>query len=375
MRVIICPDKFKGSLPAKEVCRAVAEGVLQVYPGAEVHSFPMADGGEGTCALLTEWHAGKQVEVTVNGPLFTPVVARYGLSGDGHTAFIEMAEASGLTLLSPGDRNPLVTSTYGTGELIADAVKHGARNIILGLGGSATNDAGIGMASALGYIFCDASGEPLKPIGENLIHLHHIRTEQVNQDLRNVSFTALCDVTNPLHGPEGAAYVYGPQKGAGSPALAILDGGLRNFRRVVHKYLKTSVDFPGAGAAGGLGAGAKVFLSATIQHGVTYLMQSWRFPEQIRRADLIITGEGKIDQQTFSGKVVSEVASLASREGKVVIAVCGKCDMPVDKIRSKGIYAIISLVDDNTTEQSAMKEASLLITRKVSAELRRLSNL
>ena len=168
MRVIICPDKFKGSLSANEVCRAVAEGVLQVYPGAEVHSFPMADGGEGTCALLTEWHAGKQMELTVNGPLFTPVVARYGLSGDGHTAFIEMAEASGLTLLSPGERNPLVTSTYGTGELIADAVKHGVRNIILGLGGSATNDAGIGMASALGYIFCDASGERLKPIGENL---------------------------------------------------------------------------------------------------------------------------------------------------------------------------------------------------------------
>ena len=375
MRVIVCPDKFKGSLPASEVCRAIAEGVLRVYPSAEVHSYPMADGGEGTCALLTEWHQGTHLAVTVHGPLFKPLTARYGISRDGHTAFIEMAEASGLTLLSPEERNPLLTSTYGTGELIAHAVKQNVRSIILGLGGSATNDAGIGMASALGYIFCDVSGQPLKPIGENLIHIHHIRRDSVNPELKNVEFTALCDVTNPLYGPEGAAFVYGPQKGAGRSALELLDGGLRNFRRVVHKYLKTSVDFPGAGAAGGLGAGAKVFLSANIQRGVLYVMQSWRLAEKIRKADLVITGEGKIDQQTFSGKVVSEVALLAKQEGKPVIAVCGKCEIAAQEVRSTGLCGVIRLVDADTTEESAMKEASSHITQKVAAQLRSLTNL
>lgn len=375
MKVIVCPDKFKGSLPANEVCRAMAAGVLEVYPSAEVSCFPMADGGEGTCALLTEWHEGKQIEVTVHGPLFNPVVARYGISRDGQTAFIEMAEASGLTLLPPNERNPLLTSTFGTGELIADALKRNVRHVILGLGGSATNDAGIGMASALGYSFCDASGETLKATGENLIHIHRIRTEGVNPALKDVSFTALCDVTNPLYGPNGAAFVYGPQKGGDRSELQLLDAGLRNFRRVVHKYLKTSVDFPGAGAAGGLGAGAKVFLSATIQRGVMYIINSWRLPEKLRDADLIITGEGKIDDQTFSGKVVSEVVGLAAREGKPVIAVCGKCEIAEHDTRSRGIHSVISLIDDHTSEQSAMNDASSLITKKVSAELRRLPNL
>jgi len=375
VRVIVCPDKFKGSLPATEVCRAIAEGVRRVHPSAEVQSYPMADGGEGTCELLTEWHGGKQLEVKVHGPLFKPLTAQYGISQDGRTAFIETAQASGLTLLSPEERNPLLTSTYGTGELIADAIERNVRNIILGLGGSATNDAGIGMASALGYVFCDVSGQPLKPVGENLIHIHHIKREGVNPQLKNVEFTALCDVTNQLYGPEGAAYVYGPQKGAGRSAIELLDGGLRNFRRVVHKYLKISVDFPGAGAAGGLGAGAKVFLSANIQRGVFYLMQSWRLAEKIRKADLVITGEGKIDQQTFSGKVVSEVARVAKEEGKSVIAVCGKSDIAAQELRSKGVHSLITLVDGDITEESAMKQASTHVTEKVAAELRRLSNL
>lgn len=375
VKVIVCPDKFKGSLRAIEVCRAMAEGVLQVYPSADVQCFPMADGGEGTCALLTEWHEGKEIDVTVHGPLFKPVVARYGLSGDGHTAFIEMAQASGLTLLSPNERNPLLTSSFGTGELIADALKRNVKEIILGLGGSATNDAGIGMAAALGFAFCDASGETLKATGEDLIHIRHVRTDRVNQGVKDVSFIALCDVTNPLYGPDGAAFVYGPQKGGDRSQLELLDAGLRNFRRVVHKYLKISVDFPGAGAAGGLGAGSRAFLSATIQRGVTYVINSWGLPEKMRDADLIITGEGKVDHQTFSGKVVSEIASLASREGKTVIAVCGKCDVPQTETRSRGIHSVISLVDQNTSEQSAMNDASSLITQKVSAELRRLANL
>ena len=370
MTILICPDKFKGSLNAKEVCIAVAAGLLQVDPQAVVQSVPLADGGEGTCDLLTEWYQGSNIELEVHGPLFSPVTARYGISREGDTAFIEMAVASGLTLIKPEERNPLITTSLGTGEMIADALNRKIKKIILGIGGSATNDAGIGMASALGYTFCDADGEILKPTGENLIHLHHINITALNPSWKDVQIIALCDVTNPLYGPEGAAYVYGPQKGADKAAVELLDAGLRNFRRVVHKYLKRSVDFPGAGAAGGLGAGAKVFLNASMQKGVTYIIQNTLLIEKINNADLIITGEGKIDSQTFSGKVVSEVVRLARDAGKPVIAICGKCEVSDEETASFGLKKVISLVDDETTQESAIQDASALIARKISEEFK-----
>ena len=368
MNVLICPDKFKGSLTAKEVCDAVALGFLQGRPDARLQFMPLADGGEGTCELLTEWHHGRKIELQVHGPLFDPVMAHYGISDDGQTAFIEMAVASGLTLLKPEDRDPLLATSLGTGELIAHALAQNVKSIVVGLGGSATNDAGIGMASALGYQFCDADGEILKPVGENLIHIHHIKTEGVNPMLRNVSVTALCDVTNPLYGPEGAAHVYGPQKGGTMSAIELLDAGLRNFRRVVHRYLKNSVDFPGAGAAGGLGAGCKVFLNAAIEKGVHYMVRHTGLIEKIDKSDLIITGEGKIDGQTFSGKVVSEVIRLAQQAGKPVIAVCGACEVPDGEIKAYGILKVISLVGDGVGIESAMKDASARLTSKVFAE-------
>jgi glycerate kinase len=365
VKILICPDKFKGSLDARGVCHSIAKGIRELYPTAEIETVPLADGGEGTCHLLTEWSDGKILRRQVHGPLFEQLTAGYGISGDGQTAFVEMAEASGLMLLRPEQRNPLLTTTLGTGELIADALDQGVMNIILGIGGSATNDAGIGMASALGFDFVDASGESLKPIGENLIHLRHIRTDRIHPRLKAVNVIALCDVTNPLYGPQGAAVVYGPQKGADPFAVDLLDAGLRNFRRVVHKYLRISVDFPGAGAAGGLGAGARVFLNASMEKGINYMMRSMGVKEKIQAADLIITGEGKIDNQTFSGKVVSEIATLANREHKPVIAICGISELTPTEAKSSGVSRIISLVNEKTSRESAIANASELISRRI----------
>lgn len=367
MKIIVCPDKFKGSLNASEVCSAIKEGLLRADANAHVECYPMADGGEGTCALLTELHQGRVINAEVMGPLFSPVAAQYGISGDGETAFIEIAEASGLTLLTPEQRNPLLTTTFGTGELIADAIRRKVKTIVLGLGGSATNDAGIGMAAALGYSFRDASGDPLQPVGENLIHVHHVKLQNVNPGLKDISVVALCDVTNPLSGPEGAAFVYGPQKGGTEKQLQLLDAGLKNFRRIARKQFNTSVDFPGAGAAGGLGAGAKVFLGARVKRGVKYLLENSDLAAKIRDADVVITGEGKIDEQTFSGKVISEVVNLAAAEGKPVVAVCGKSDIAPETIRSKGIQTLVALVDEVTTEQSAVENARTHITEKIAS--------
>lgn len=371
MTILIAPDKFKGSLSAKEVCRAIAGGLSGLKPPAIIQSVPLADGGEGTCDLLTEWANGTFVEVTVPGPLFSPVSARYGISKDGDTAFIEMAVASGLTLLKSEQRNPLLTTTLGTGELIRDAIKRNVKKIILGLGGSATIDAGTGMAAALGYGFSDATGDPLAPTGENLIHIRAISTEKVPAALNDIEFIALCDVTNPLFGPDGAAYVYGPQKGAGPQALELLDAGLRNFRRMAHNQLKkNSVDFPGAGAAGGLGAGAKVFLGAKVARGVTYIMETAHLEEKIQQADLVITGEGKIDSQTFCGKVVSEVAAMAIKAGKPVVAVCGRCELPKEELQSHGIRNVIALVDEETSAESATVNAAALISARIREEFK-----
>lgn len=375
MNILICPDKFKGSLDAREVCSAVASGFASVARDAHIRSVPLADGGEGTCDLLTEWHDGNRIQVEVHGPLFAPITAHYGLSKDGKTAFIEMAVASGLTLIAPAQRNPLLTTTLGTGEMIADAMRRGAKKIILGIGGSATNDAGIGMATALGYTFHDASGEVLKPTGDNLIHIRSIDTSSVNPLLTGVSVTALCDVTNPLFGPDGAAHVYGPQKGAGPQEVQLLDGGLQNFRRVVHKSLKRSVDFPGAGAAGGLGAGAKAFLNAAMEKGVNYFIKSTQLEEHVRQADLIITGEGKIDSQTFSGKVVSEVIRIARKEGKTVVAICGKCDLSDTQINDYGVSKVIALVTEGTTSESAIQHAAEHIKRRIMEEYDHIMNL
>ncbi|HZY78102.1 MAG TPA: glycerate kinase [Cyclobacteriaceae bacterium] len=361
MNILICPDKFKGSLTAPEVCDAVAEGLLKKYPGATIIKLPLADGGEGTATILTHYFNGKILKAKVHGPLFEPIEAEYG-TDNGTTAFIEMASASGFQLINKDKRDPLHTTTFGTGELIRHAIDNGATKIILGIGGSSTNDAGIGMAEALGYKFFDSDRNQLKPTGENLVHIHHI---EVPEGIRDLEVTALCDVNNPLYGPNGAAHVYGPQKGATPGAVELLDRGLVNFERVAKKTFGKSADFAGAGAGGGIAGGASVFFNLTVRSGIQYVMETLQVLEKIRAADLVITGEGKIDRQTLAGKVVASVARQAVQFNKKLVAICGVCELRKNELEKIGVSEIISLTDPFTSGDEAMKNARDLIVQKV----------
>jgi glycerate kinase len=368
MKVLIAPDKFKGSLTAIQACEAIRDGVLLKYPGAEVHLVPLADGGEGTCELLTLHTGGQMITEHVAGPRFEKVQATYGLSDDGRTAFIDSAKASGLVLLPNEKRDPRLTTTLGTGELIANALSHGASIIVLGIGGTATNDAGIGMAATLGYKFLDASNRMLEPVGKNLRLISAIDPSGALKLLQRATFVALCDVNNPLYGPRGAAFTYAPQKGASPEVVDELDLGLRNFEAVVMNSLQLAADFPGAGAGGGLASGAKVFLNASIRRGMDYIMDVTHLEEKIRRSDLVITGEGKIDTQTLSGKVVGTVSAVAQRAGKTVVAVCGVCELREIELSKMGISRVITLTDPFTDADQAMRNAGEIVRRRVAEE-------
>lgn len=368
MNILIAPDKFKGTLDAKEVCHAIADGLQARYPDAHIIQVPMADGGEGTCELLTEYFNGRTVEVEVTGPSFEKISSGYGLSADGRTAFIEMARASGLQLVQPGARNPLFTTTLGTGELIRHAIDQGVSNILMGIGGSATNDAGMGMLQALGVQFLDEHKAPLKPIGANLEKVQFIVTN-LHPRLKEVTFTAICDVDNPLHGPRGAAYTYAPQKGASEEAVGQLDRGLRHFEKIVTAATGISIDFPGSGAGGGLPGGARAFFNISFQRGMDYIIRATGLETKAQQADVIITGEGKIDQQTLAGKVVMEVGKLGMKHGKRVVAVAGKCELPPSELRKVGISEVIDLTA-HFSPQQAMEQAFELIRKLVGAKIR-----
>jgi len=370
MKVLLAPDKFKGSLSAAEVCNAIARGLQRINPSITIISMPMADGGEGTYELLTKNSKGSIVTCRVSDPLFRKINASYGISGDGSSGFIEMASASGLQLLKPEERNPLNTTTYGTGELIADAIKQGVKKIVLAIGGSATNDAGIGMAAALGMKFIDADRKTLDPIGKNLIHLHSIIDDNFLLNQKSIEVIVLCDVDNELFGAQGAAYVYGAQKGADDHAIQLLDSGLRNFASVVEGQMKLNLDFPGAGAAGGLGAGAKVFLKAAFYRGVEYLLNVMRLEDEIKLVDLVITGEGKMDTQTLSGKVVMGVTQLANKHHKPVIALAGMNELSDEQLHELGVQKVIALVNEKTSPAEAMANASGLISNRLYENLK-----
>lgn len=363
--ILIAPDKFKGSLSAQGVCDAIGKGLRTLNPLLHLRLLPMADGGEGTAALLTEHTNGSWIECTVHDPLFRKVKAGYGISGDGQTAFLEMASASGLHLLTSAEQNPLKTSTLGTGELIVSALQHRVKKIVLAIGGSATNDAGMGMAHALGYRFYDRQKKELIPIGESLEQLTSIDQAQINNRLLQTEFVVLCDVTNPLYGEQGAARVFAPQKGASEGDVARLDSGLQNFARVVETQLKVSTNFAGAGAAGGLGAGANVFLNASLKRGIEYVMEVLAVDAAIRQADLIITGEGKLDSQTLSGKVIAGITAMAKRYNKPVIAVVGKNELTETEWSNTGLDQVISLVDDTTPVEAAMRNPRELIQKRI----------
>jgi glycerate 2-kinase len=369
MTILIAPDKFKGSLSAQEVCNAIREGLLSVDSALQIITLPLADGGEGTCELLTSYSGGTHVNLRVRDPLFREIDSGYGISKDGRIAFLEMAKASGLQLLKEDERNPLINSTVGTGDLILHALNRGVEHIIMGVGGSATTDAGMGMAAALGVIFYSASGEKLEPIGKNLKHIHSIDVSGAHPRLRQVAFTIFCDVDNPLHGPRGAAYVFSPQKGADQQMVYELDEGLRHYEKVLEKTVNTKVNFAGAGAGGGLPASIKGLANVTVRPGMDFIIEFTRLEEQVRGADIIITGEGKVDEQTLSGKVVKGIADLSGKYKKALFIIAGKNELSKENLRNLGAIRVVSLVDQHISEQEAMKHAFRLIKQRTKEEI------
>lgn len=350
MKILLTPDKFRGSLDAPKVCQAMAEGIAMVSTDIEAISLPMADGGEGTLDLLLWYTGGQKKTATVQDPLGRLIEAEYGISADGKTAFIEMATASGLSLLKNEERNPLLTSTFGTGQLIKTVIEAGVKHIIMGIGGSATTDAGIGMAKALGWQFLDADDREIEAIGGNLSLIKKILPSPLASVLPTIQVA--CDVTNPLYGINGAAHVYGPQKGANAAAVAILDKGLQDFAQVTG-LSEAIVDSPGFGAAGGLGFGSVFFLNASLKEGVKLLMDFCGFDKHLPNVDLIITGEGKIDSQTLQGKLIKGITSKA---GEIpVAAICGTLDATPKQMQEIGIAYAGSILNKPQTLADALK--------------------
>jgi glycerate kinase len=365
MRVLIACDSFKDALAADHVCHAIAKGLLRAHPDAKVTQMPLSDGGEGVLEILRRTLSLKPVALEVTDPLGRPMMASYGLSADGGTALVEMAEASGLQLLPLAERNPLLTSTFGTGQLLADAAKRGARRALLGIGGSATNDAGIGAAAALGWQFLDAKDEAVKPVGGNLRNIARIIAPS---HLPFAQVDVLCDVTNPLFGPTGAAWVYGRQKGGNDQSLTELDAGLRHIAALVEQQTgrKALAQTQGAGAAGGMGFGALAFMNATLKRGIDMVLDLVAFDTAAANADLIITGEGHIDGQSLQGKLIQGVCA---RAGNVpVIALCGKLSATPEQIKSIGLAAAYSInaVERPLPEMLAATEENL---EKIAARL------
>ena len=362
MRVLIAIDSFKDSLSASEAALALREGFLKGNPVAEVNTLPMADGGEGTVQSLIDATKGTIVELEVMDPLMRPGKSFYGISGDGTTAIIEMAAASGLEMLRPEERNPWYTTTFGTGQLIADALEKGCRKFLIGIGGSATNDCGAGMAEALGVRFRNASGELVSKGGGALSEIHEIDLSGIHPQASAAEILVACDVDNPLCGPKGASAVYGPQKGADPDMVQKLDKNLEHFSRLISSQLAKDVALiPGSGAAGGLGAGLIAFLDATLMKGFDMVAGMTGLEEKIKNADLVITGEGKIDGQTRFGKTPYGVALLAKKHNKPVIAVGGKIDSGAGLLYDYGINAIFPISDGPLSlEESIARAAELL---------------
>ncbi|WP_428659992.1 glycerate kinase [Runella sp.] len=355
MKFLLAPDKFRGSLTAYEVCQAMSEGIREVIPDAAIVVLPMADGGEGTAEILTLNAGGKMHTAIVSDPLGRNIEAEYGLSSDGKTAFIEMATASGLRLLQSEERNPLKTTTFGTGQLIEEAYQKGARHIILGIGGSATTDGGIGMAAALGWQFLDSDENTLSPNGENMIKIDQILPP--NESL-SLTVEVACDVTAPLFGQEGAAYIYGPQKGADAMMVTQLEEGLQHLALVVKRDFGVDIaQVPGTGAAGGLGFGALFFLKAILKEGVKIVMEQTHFEEQLIDTDFVFTGEGKIDEQTLQGKLIAGIAGAAQKQNIPVVALCGALMVSPSDLNQLGITYATSILPRPMTLHEAIPVA------------------
>ena len=336
-KVVIASDSFKGTLTSSEVADSVAKAVRAVFPDCEVVKLKVADGGEGTSDAIISAKTGRLVSLDVSDPLGRTIQSSYYILDDG-TALIEMSKASGLTLLSPDERNPLKTSTFGTGQMIANALTSGCRRFLVGIGGSATNDAGIGMLSALGFRFLNNQGQAVSPNGGSLSEIASIDSASVLEGLSESEFTVACDVASPLYGPAGAAFVFAPQKGADADMVRTLDSGLRHFAEVADY----DAGFAGAGAAGGLGYAFKAFLNARMVRGIDMVLDAVGFDKTVQGADLVITGEGRYDGQTQAGKAVYGIKSRASLHGVPVLVVAGSVETPSEDVvcaSSDGAFA------------------------------------
>jgi glycerate 2-kinase len=344
---LLAPDSFKESMTAKEVCEAMEIGIKRAIPDAACIHVPMADGGEGTVQSLVDATGGTLIQKEVTGPLGTPVMAQYGILGDGKTGVIEMASASGIHYVTKETKNPFITTTFGTGELIKDCIEQGITDIILGIGGSATNDGGTGMAAALGYKFLDKDGNELLLGGGYLNKLEMIDTANVIPELKNINILVASDVTNPLCGENGASAVFGPQKGATPEMVQILDQNLRHYGNIVKEQLGIDiVDVPGAGGAGGLGAGLLAFTNSTMKKGIEIIIEYTNLKEKLQNVDYCFTGEGGIDFQTKFGKApygVSQAAKSVNSNIKV-IALAGYVGKDVETLYNEGFDAIFGIV-------------------------------
>ena len=401
MKILIAIDSFKGSLSSKEAGEAIKSGILRVIPDAEVLISPLADGGEGTVETLVEALGGSLETVRVNGPLFQEVEAHYGILSesekfqaetesnphretlpknhskecseahsdtpsetdsqyspkDGKLAVMEMSQASGITLVSPEERNPLKTGSYGVGEMILDAYHKGCRRFLIGIGGSATNDGGIGMLSALGFRFTKENGEEISPCGEGLKDLARIENTFVSKDLLQCSFQIACDVENPLYGENGASLVYGFQKGGNKELLSQMDLWMKRYSELVKEYNPAAnPEVPGSGAAGGLGFAFRSFLQGELKSGVSLILEETRLSEKMQGADLVITGEGRLDEQSAMGKAPIGVAKLAKAQGIPVLAFAGAVTVGAKACNQAGIDAYFPILRETTTLEDAMNK-------------------
>lgn len=371
MKVVIAPQSFKGSISALDAARAMEEGLLRVVPNAGTVLAPVADGGDGTLETLVDATGGEVRSATVTGPVGKTVPAEWGALGDGRTAVIEMARTSGLALLSLEERDPLHATTYGLGEVLREALDAGFRSFIVGIGGSATNDGGAGMAQALGVRLLDETGKDLPPGGAALADLRSIDMSGLDERVKEARFSVACDVSNPLTGAEGASAMYGPQKGATPAQVEQLDAALQNFARVVERDIGTSIEtVPGSGAAGGLGGGMMAFLGGSLRAGVDIVLDHVGLDEKLKGADFVLTGEGRIDFQTVYNKAPIGVARRAKQRGIPVLAVCGSLGRGFEDVYAEGIDAVVSILSAPLTLEEASVRAGELIADAVAGAMR-----
>ena len=359
MRVVVAIDSFKGSLSSIEAGNAVKEAICRLDKNAEVLVKPLADGGEGTVDALASGLDSKIIEIWVNGPLMTNVKAKYCILKSSNTAVIEMAAAAGITLVSGDEKNPLHTTTYGVGELIKDAINRGCRHFIIGIGGSATNDGGVGMLSALGVQFLDKDNQPIALGAQGLKELCKISTENIISELKECTFSIACDVKNPLCGENGCSRIFAPQKGATPDMIDLMDAWLNNYAEITKSVSdKGDKDFEGAGAAGGLGFAFLAYTNASLKSGIDIVLEEIKLEEKIRLADVVVTGEGRLDSQTVMGKAPIGVAKLAKKYGKKVIAFSGCATDDADICNEHGIDAFFPILRSVTTLEEALDKSN-----------------